>query len=112
MKRREKGGNGSRMITIVTVDEEILERAARISGIKEKSAVVRRGLECLIAGESAKRLAALGGSEKQLAALPRKQSEAGSNLAAGFVLDPQLETQENETAARHGLGADGGGNGR
>ncbi len=103
------------MITIVTVDEEILERAARVSGIREKSAIVRRGLERLIAGECAKRLAALGGSEKQPAAAPRRESESEkvSGIGgAGFFRDPQPETQENETAARHGQHADGGGNGR
>ena len=39
-------------------------RATELSGLREKTAVVRAGLEALVARESAKRLAALGGSDK------------------------------------------------
>ena len=50
------------MRTTLNIDDSLLEEAARISGIEEKTAIVRAGLEALIARESARRLAALGGS--------------------------------------------------
>jgi hypothetical protein len=51
-----------------------LEKASRLTGIKEKTALVRLGLEALIARESSKRLAKLGGTEKDLRPIPRRRS--------------------------------------
>jgi len=51
------------MRTTLHIDDQLLDRAGRLSGIREKTALVRAGLEALIARESARRLAALGGSE-------------------------------------------------
>jgi len=45
-----------------------------LTGIKEKTSLVRLGLEALIARESSKRLAKLGGTEKKLAVIPRRRS--------------------------------------
>ncbi len=64
------------MITIVTVDEAILDKAARVAGIRDKAALVRRSLESLIAGESARRLATLGGSEASIVNVPSRGAEA------------------------------------
>ncbi len=61
------------MRTTLNVDEKLLARARRLSGIQEKTALVRAGLEALIARESAKRLAALGGSAKSLGRIPRRR---------------------------------------
>jgi hypothetical protein len=46
-----------------------------MTGIKEKSTLVRLGLEALIARESAKRLAKLGGSKKRLKPIPRRKAK-------------------------------------
>ncbi|MEN8203894.1 MAG: type II toxin-antitoxin system VapB family antitoxin [Bacteroidota bacterium] len=62
------------MKTTLNIDDQILSKASRLTGISEKTALVRRGLEALIAQESAKRLAALGGSEKSLKSIPRRKS--------------------------------------
>ena len=62
------------MRTTINIDDKILEKASRLTGIKEKTALVRIGLEALIAGESAKRLAKLGGTEKDLQFIPRHRS--------------------------------------
>jgi Arc/MetJ family transcription regulator len=51
------------MRTTLIINDELLEKAQTLSGIKEKTAVVHAGLEALIARESARRLAALGASE-------------------------------------------------
>jgi hypothetical protein len=52
---------------------EIFKKAQALTGIKEKTALVRIGLETLIEIESAKRLAKLGGTEKQLRPIPRRR---------------------------------------
>ena len=51
------------MRTTLNLDEDLLREAQRLSGLKEKTSVLHAGLEALIARESAKRLAALGGTE-------------------------------------------------
>ncbi len=63
------------MRTTLNLDDELLARAAELTGIKEKTSLVRLGLEALIARESAKRLAALGGTEKNLEMIPRRRVE-------------------------------------
>ncbi len=64
------------MRTTLNIDGELLDKAAKLTGTTEKTALVRRGLEALIALESARRLAALGGSEKQLRPIPRRRPPA------------------------------------
>ncbi len=54
------------MRTTLTIEEGLLKQAAILTGVKEKTALVLRGLEALITLESARRLAALGGKEKKL----------------------------------------------
>jgi Arc/MetJ family transcription regulator len=58
------------------IDDTLLGRAQMLSGLSEKTAVVHAGLEALIARESAKRLAALGGSEPALRPIRRRRSRA------------------------------------
>jgi len=62
------------MRTTLNIEDDLLNRAARLTGVKEKTALVRLGLEALIALQSARRLAALGGSEKKLKAVPRRRT--------------------------------------
>ncbi len=62
------------MRTTLNIDDKILEEASKLTGIKEKTSLVRLGLEALIALESSKRLAKLGGTEKKLDSIPRRQS--------------------------------------
>lgn len=62
------------MRTTLNIDDEVLEKASRLTGIKEKTALVRLGLEALIARESSKRLARLGSTEKDLRPIPRRRS--------------------------------------
>ena len=62
------------MRTILNIDDKMIEKASRLTGISEKTARVRLGLEALIAHESIKRLSRLGGSEKGLKAAPRRRS--------------------------------------
>ena len=62
------------MRTTLNIDDTLLERAAELTGEREKTALVRMGLEALIARESARRLAALGGSEPDASRAPRRRS--------------------------------------
>jgi Arc/MetJ family transcription regulator len=54
------------MRTTLNVDEELVARASELTGVQERTALVRMGLEALIAQQSARRLAKLGGTERQL----------------------------------------------
>jgi Arc/MetJ family transcription regulator len=62
------------MRTTLNIEDELIQRAARLTGITEKTALVRLGLEALIASASAKRLARLGGSEKALKSIHRRRT--------------------------------------
>lgn len=61
------------MRTTLNIDESLLRHAAKLTGVKEKTSLVRLGLEALIARESARRLAALGGTEKGLRPIRRRR---------------------------------------
>lgn len=61
------------MRTTLIIEDNLLDRARQITGIQEKTALVRAGLEALIALESAKRLAALGGTQPKLRDIPRRR---------------------------------------
>ena len=62
------------MRTTLNIDDELLLRAQQLTGIDEKTAIVRQGLEALIARESARRLAKLGGTDPNLKDIPRRRS--------------------------------------
>ena len=61
------------MRTTINIDDQLLKKATQLTGIKEKTSLVRLGLESLIALESSKRLARLGGTEKELGPVPRRR---------------------------------------
>ena len=62
------------MRTTLNVDDALIEKAAKLTGTTEKTTLIRRGLEALIGLESARRLAALGGTEKNLRPISRRRS--------------------------------------
>ncbi len=64
------------MRTTLEIDEQLLEQAAQLTGVSEKTALVRSGLEALIALESAPWLVRIGGTEKDLRPIPRRRSAA------------------------------------
>ncbi len=61
------------MKTTLNIDDALLQKAAKLAGLKEKTALVRLGLEALIARESARRLAELGGTERNLSPIRRRR---------------------------------------
>jgi Arc/MetJ family transcription regulator len=62
------------MRTTLNIEDELLNKASKLTGIQEKTSLVRLGLEALIARESSKRLAKLGGTEKKLETIPRRRA--------------------------------------
>ena len=61
------------MRTTLNIDDDLLLAAEQVTGVSEKTALVRAGLRALIEKESARRLAKLGGTETQLTLTPRRQ---------------------------------------
>jgi len=61
------------MRTTLNIEDSLLAEAARLTGTREKTALVRMGLESLIARENARRLAELGGTEKRLSPVRRRR---------------------------------------
>jgi Arc/MetJ family transcription regulator len=62
-----------RMRTTLALDDDLVARAQTLTGLKEKSSLVREALKALIERESARRLARLGGSEPDLKTPPRRR---------------------------------------
>ena len=63
------------MRTTLNIDDDLLKSASKLTGVKEKTSLVRLGLQALIAKESATRLAQLGGTEKALTPIPRRKMQ-------------------------------------
>ncbi|GMV56097.1 MAG: antitoxin VapB32 [Betaproteobacteria bacterium] len=62
------------MRTTINLDQDLLDEAQRVTGLTERTALIREGLKALIERESARRLARLGGSEPQVKPIPRRRS--------------------------------------
>ncbi|OVE73620.1 DUF2191 domain-containing protein [bacterium B13(2017)] len=61
------------MRTTLNIKDEIINKASKLTGVKEKTALIHMGLEALIAIESSHRLAKLGGTEKSLSPILRRR---------------------------------------
>jgi len=61
------------MRNTLNIDDKALSTAARLTGVHKKTELVRMGLEALIAREAAKKLAALGGSDRRARVPPRRR---------------------------------------
>ena len=62
------------MRTTLNIDDALVLQASKLTGVSEKTSLVRMGLEALIARESARRLAELGGTERSLRPARRRRS--------------------------------------
>lgn len=61
--------------TTIALDDDLIAKAQKFTGLKEKSALVREALKALVERESARRLARLGGTAPDLVAPPRRRSD-------------------------------------
>lgn len=68
---RQETGDG-KMRTTLALDDELVAEAQDLTGLKEKSSLIRAALKALIEREAARRLARLGGSEPDLKVTPRR----------------------------------------
>lgn len=64
------------MRTTLTLDDDLLARAQQISGLTERSQVLREALLALVERESARRLARLGATETGLEPVPRRRDDS------------------------------------
>lgn len=64
------------MRTTIALDDALLAKAREYTGIRETAALVRESLKALIEREAAERLAALGGSDPDAWAAPRRRPDA------------------------------------
>lgn len=64
------------MRTTLNLDDALIADARRLTGVEERTALIHEGLRALIARESARRLARLGGSEPKARAIPRRRPKA------------------------------------
>jgi len=64
------------MRTTVTIDTELFEKASRLTGIKEKSKLIREAMAALVSRESGIRLAKLGGTHPEIQEIPRRKTES------------------------------------
>lgn len=62
------------MRTTIIINEDLFKEAAALTGVNEKTKLIKLGLEALVARESAIRLSKLGGSEKNLSNIPRRRT--------------------------------------
>ncbi len=63
------------MRTTLNIDEDLYAKAVELTGVREKTALLREGLKVLIERESALRLGLLGGSEPGIKPVARRQSD-------------------------------------
>jgi Arc/MetJ family transcription regulator len=65
------------MRTTLNLDEDLIDEAKKLTGIREKTALLHAGLQALVAREAALRLAAMGGSEPGIRPIPRRRPKTG-----------------------------------
>jgi len=71
---RNESIKGFEMRTTLNLDDGLIDEASRLTGVTEKSVLVREGLKALVERESARRLARLGGTEPGLSEVPRRRT--------------------------------------
>ncbi len=76
------------MRTTLNIEDALLDKAAKLTGIKDKTSLIRRGLESLIAIESDKKLAHLGGTEKGLEMILRRRTASAARPATHYKHKP------------------------
>ena len=79
------------MRTTITIDDDLLARASMLTGITDRTPLIRESLKAIIARESARRLALLGGSMPDLELTPRRRPEPEN--------DSELETEPPKKSA-------------
>ena len=79
------------MRTPITLDDDLLARASMLTGITDRTLLIRESLKAIIARESARRLALLGGSMPDFELTPRRRPEPEN--------ESELETEPSKKSA-------------
>lgn len=74
------------MRTTITIDDDLLARASMLTGITDRTPLIRESLKAIIARESARRLALLGGSMPDFEVPPRRRPDMEPDM------DPDMDT--------------------
>jgi Arc/MetJ family transcription regulator len=61
------------MRTTLNIDDDLLDEARKLTGVRERTALIHEGLRALISRESAHRLARLGGTDPNARAVKRRR---------------------------------------
>ena len=61
------------MRTTLNIEDALIKKASQLTGVREKTYLVRMGLQALISQESSKRLAKVGRTEKNIQSIPRRR---------------------------------------
>ena len=61
------------MRTTIVLDDKLVARASELTGVTEKTALVKLALTTLIQLESSRRLARMGGSDPDISVPPRRR---------------------------------------
>ena len=85
------------MRTTITLDDDLLARASMLTGITDRTPLIRESLKAIIARESARRLALLGGSMPDLELTPRRRPEPESETASNAAKNSAGETDPPTT---------------
>lgn len=87
------------MRTTITLDDDLLARASMLTGITDRTPLIRESLKAIIARESARRLALLGGSMPELELTPRRQPEPENEFetASDAAKNSAGETDQSKT---------------
>ena len=64
------------MRATVALDDELLRKAQEVTGLTERSALLREALKALIHLEASRRLAAVGGTQPDLKDIKRVRADA------------------------------------
>ena len=87
------------MRTTITLDDDLLEKAMRLTGIKDRTPLIRESLKAIIARESARRLALLGGSMPELQLTPRRQPEPAHELESASQITSEFAPKKGSAKA-------------
>ena len=79
------------MRTTITLDDDLLARASMLTGIANRTLLIRESLKAIIARESARRLALLGGSMPDFELAPRRRLEPEHELESESAASPLIE---------------------
>ena len=63
------------MRTTLNLDDELLAQALQLSGLTERTQLIREALLALVQRESARRLVKLGGTQSQLQPVARRRDD-------------------------------------